>query len=157
MPRAKKKETASSESKIKEVPKKKTAVKKTAKKSVAKKESVKENVKEIANENNTVKPAPKESVKTNAKLNSYLVIDYPVENDVVRSSGYYAIRIGASHDGYVELSFNGGEWIPCRYSDGYWWFDWVYFAAGDYTISARMIGPDAKTVIETEPRKCKVC
>jgi hypothetical protein len=146
MARPKKKDAAACESKVKEVAKKKTPVKRNAKKAVVKKET--------APENNKIKIFPEERI--NRESGAYLIIDYPVENDVVHSSGHYAIRIGASQNGYVELSFNGGEWIPCRYNDGYWWFDWVYFSAGDYVISARMVGPEGSSVIETAPRKCKV-
>jgi hypothetical protein len=38
----------------------------------------------------------------------------------------YVLRIGASLDGYVEISFNDAEWEPCRFASGYWWFDWKY-------------------------------
>ena len=138
MPRtAKKKEVAAAEK----------PVKKTVKKASVKKETA------------AVAKAPKAAkrIKTSANPNSYLVIDYPVENDILQASGHYVIRIGASPDGYVEVSFNGGEWVPARFSDGYWWFDWVYFSQGDYTLSARMIGQDGKPVIKTSPRKYTVC
>jgi len=122
-------------------------VKKTVKKAVVKKEKT------------AVKKAPAtvKKAKISANPNTYLVIDYPVENDILQASGHYVIRIGASPDGYVEVSFNGGEWVPARFSDGYWWFDWVYFSAGDYTLSARMIGQDGKAVAETSPRQYTVC
>ena len=98
--------------------------------------------------------APKE-IKVKKKSDAYLMIDHPVESENV-VKGHYAIRLGASKDGAVELSFNNGEWNPCRWADGYWWFDWVYFTPGDYKISARMIGSDGDILVETEPRICKV-
>jgi len=122
-------------------------VKKTVKKAVVKKE--KPEVKKA--------PAAVKKAKISANPNAYLVIDYPVEHDMLQANSHYVIRMGASQDGYVEVSFNGGEWVPARFSDGYWWFDWVYFSPGDYTLSARMIGQDGKPVIETSPRKYTVC
>lgn len=150
---SKKKEvlTNSEEVKIKAekpaVKKKTTAKKTTAKKSAA----VKKTPAKTA-----VKKEVKTEAKTNKNTNAYLLIDYPVEGDQI-SCGHYAIRVGASPDGYVELSFNNGEWHPCRYDDGFWWFDWVYFTPGNYTLAARMVDANGNVVIETAKRKCKVC
>ncbi|MCL2335269.1 MAG: hypothetical protein FWC57_04320 [Endomicrobia bacterium] len=104
----------------------------------------------------SVKPAKSAVSKKNENQNAYLVIDYPVETEHIYGN-HYAIRIGASPDGYVELSFNDGEWIPCRYADGYWWFDWVYFTPGNYKLASRMIGSNGEVVKSTGTRKCKVC
>jgi hypothetical protein len=123
---------------------------KAAKKKVVVKKSV------AANKTAAVKPAKAETSKTNANPNAYLVVDYPVEAEQIYGN-HYAIRIGASPDGYVELSFNDGEWNPCRYADGYWWFDWVYFNPGNYKLVSRMIGNNGEIVKETGARKCKVC
>ncbi|MDR2192124.1 MAG: hypothetical protein LBO62_04535 [Endomicrobium sp.] len=142
---SKKKEVAAVEKPVKK-PVKKVAVKKE--KTAKSKEKV-----EVVKTAKTIKGEQTPS----EKLNAYLIIDYPIENDILQANGHYAIRIGASHDGYVEVSFNGGEWVPARFSDGYWWFDWVYFSAGDYTLAARMIGQDGKTVAETPSRKYTVC
>ncbi|MDR0485356.1 MAG: hypothetical protein LBH29_01365, partial [Elusimicrobiota bacterium] len=84
--------------------------------------------------------------KTENKRTAYLCIDYPVESEQISASHHYALRIGASNDGYVEISFNGGEWNPCRYSAGYWWFDMLYFKAGDYSLRARMADAEGKTI-----------
>jgi hypothetical protein len=126
-------------------------VKKAVKKACVKKEKQAE-VKEVKKVPKAVK-----EVKVQPAPNAYLVIDYPIESDILKADRHYAIKIGASQDGYVEISFNGGEWVPARFSDGYWWFDWMYFSAGDYTLAARMIGQDGKAVAETSLRKYKVC
>ncbi|MCA6070399.1 MAG: hypothetical protein LE180_04740 [Endomicrobium sp.] len=39
---------------------------------------------------------------------SYIVIDYPSEYEKINSC-YYAVRIEASSDGYVEVSLNNDE------------------------------------------------
>ncbi|MDR1243783.1 MAG: hypothetical protein LBJ79_01135 [Endomicrobium sp.] len=87
--------------------------------------------------------------------NIYIVIDYPVESEAI-SSCHYAVRVGASGDGYVELSFNNGEWVPCRFSSGYWWFDWTCFAPGEHLISARLVNSAGNVILQTQNRKCKV-
>jgi hypothetical protein len=131
-------------------------VKKTVKKTAVKKEKTAKAKVEVKKTKDAAVKAVKEE-QTPINHNAYLFIDYPVENDILQANGHYAIRIGASHDGYVELSFNGGEWVPARFSDGYWWFDWAYFSAGDYTLAARIVGPDGTPVIETSVRKYTVC
>lgn len=87
---------------------------------------------------------------------AYLVIDYPVENEIIKGL-HYAIRIGATPLGYVELSFNEGEWQPCRHGAGFWWFDWGYFTPGKYKIQARLVDANGEVVLKTLPRKCNVC
>ena len=87
---------------------------------------------------------------------TYLTIDFPVESEIVKGH-HYAIRVGASQEGYVELSFNEGEWHPCRFAAGYWWFDWVYFTPGKYTLRARLVDHNGKVIVKTEDRKYKVC
>lgn len=87
------------------------------------------------------KAAPKAKavvVKAAVDPKSYLVIDHPAQGEII-SGLHYAIRIGASDNGSVEISFDGGEWQPCRASAGYWWFDWGYFTAGSHKIAARLV------------------
>jgi len=144
---SKKKEAAAAEA----CPVEETKVKKSVakKKTTSKKATAKKSTTEVKKE-----VAPK--TVSNANPNAYLVIDYPVEAEQINSN-HYAIRLGASPDGYVELSFNDGEWNPCRYADGYWWFDWVYFNPGNYKLAARMVGNNGETVAKTGTRKCKAC
>ncbi|MCL2145506.1 MAG: hypothetical protein FWH43_08470 [Endomicrobia bacterium] len=132
---------------VKEV-KKKTVVKKTsARKKAAAPASKAAAVKKV-------KTASKKAV--NNYPNAYLMIDHPVEKETICGS-HYAVRIGASNDGYVEISFDGGEWQPCRFGGGYWWFDWTYFNIGDHTIAVRLMDPNGSSIIETTPRKCAIC
>jgi hypothetical protein len=86
----------------------------------------------------------------------YVVIDYPNEEEII-SGIHYALRIGASRNGYVEISFNDGEWLPCRFSGGYWWFDWLDIIPGHYSVSARLISHSGDVIAESSKRKCKVC
>ncbi|MDR2426662.1 MAG: hypothetical protein LBD46_05735 [Endomicrobium sp.] len=117
--------------------------KKTTKTSDAKKMKSVEETKEIKTE-------------VNNYPNAYIVIDHPIDMETIYGN-HYAIRVGASTDGYVEISFNNGEWQPCRYDAGYWWFDWTYFAKDDYFIVVRLMDPGGNLIMETAPRKCRIC
>ena len=99
--------------------------------------------------------ASKKELDAKNNPNSYVIVDYPVENETIASDNY-VLRIGASTDGYVEVSFNSGEWLPCRFASGYWWFDWNYFKSGNVTIAARIVGSDGKVVKLSDIRRCKV-
>lgn len=102
------------------------------------------------------KKVEKENVVNN---NSYVVIDYPVENDIISSGSVYVLKIGASNDfnAYVEVSFNDGEWNLCRFASGYWWYDWSFFQAGKYTVKARIVSAgDGKVIKMSDTRKFKV-
>ena len=129
-----------------------SALKTVAKKKVATKQTV--SVAKTASAKKTSCGGKKELEAKN-NPNSYVVVDYPVENETIASDNY-VLRIGASTDGYVEVSFNSGEWLPCRFASGYWWFDWNYFKSGNVTIAARIVGSDGKVVKLSDIRKCKV-
>ena len=129
-----------------------SAVKTVAKKKVSTKKKV------TATKSTPVKKAScasKKELEAKNNPNSYVIVDYPVENETIASDNY-VLRIGASADGYVEVSFNSGEWLPCRFASGYWWFDWNYFKSGNVTIAARIVGSDGKVVKLSDIRKCKV-
>ena len=89
------------------------------------------------------------ATKQEVNNNSYVLIDYPVENDIINGSAY-VLRIGTSNDfnAYVEVSFNDGEWNLCRFASGYWWYDWVYFQPGHFTVRARIVSASDGRVIK---------
>jgi hypothetical protein len=103
------------------------------------------------------KPASKSKTTTKAKetADCIVAIDYPTKGEVV-SGLHYAIRIGSTKDGQVEISFNNAEWIPCRYAEGYWWYDWGYFTPGAYKLVARTVDSQGKVIGKSEPTPCKV-
>lgn len=122
---------------------KKKSTAKTAKKTVA--------VKKVAE----VKKQVCEQIQQETNNNSYVIIDHPVENETIYGDNY-VLRIGASFDGYVEVSFNDGEWQPCRFASGYWWYDWMYYKSGNVKIVARLVCNDGKILKISDIRKCKV-
>ncbi len=88
-------------------------------------------------------------------VESYIIIDYPVSGEIV-SGLHYAIRIGASCEGSVQIQFNGGEWLSCRPTAGYWWYDWGYFTPGDYKIAARLVNDDGKQLKKSAVTRVEV-
>lgn len=86
---------------------------------------------------------------------TYIIIDYPTENETI-AGVHYAIRIGASGNGTVELSINNGPWEPARYADGYWWYDWGYFVPGATKIAARLVDDKGKVIKNATTRKCVI-
>lgn len=86
---------------------------------------------------------------------TYIIIDYPTENETI-AGVHYAIRIGASSNGTVELSINNGPWEPARYADGYWWYDWGYFVPGTARIAARLVDEKGKVIKNATTRKCVI-
>jgi hypothetical protein len=77
-------------------------------------------------------------------LKNYVVIDHPRNGEVIRSD-YYAFRLGTSPSNRVEVCVNGKDWMPCRNSVGYWWFDWFNYTPGTYKLKARAIKGNSKT------------
>jgi len=63
-------------------------------------------------------------------------IDFPQEGETVKE-GLYAIRISAPDNVEVEVCIDNGDWQPCRFSAGYWWFDWNPVNTGRCKVAAR--------------------
>ncbi|MDR0823389.1 MAG: hypothetical protein LBN20_06400 [Endomicrobium sp.] len=96
-------------------------------------------------------------IKKAVKEGAYLTIDYPAKNEAINGAYHYAVRIGASNDGSVEISFDKNEWNPCRFSGGFWWFDIMSFKKGSCNIYARMLDAQGNIMVKTAARKCKIC
>lgn len=97
----------------------------------------------------------KKAKETQPEIEHYVVVDHPQNNEIV-SGLHYAIRIGASNTGSVELSINNRDWQPCRNTAGFWWFDWGYFTPGSHKITARLQDGQGKTLKKSAVVKCKV-
>lgn len=95
----------------------------------------------------------KKTRKQNEQKNeNYVVIDYPKHLETI-TSPHYTIRIGASPTSKVEVSIDGGPWMPARESVGYWWYDWCNITPGTHEIIARIqVGNDYLT---SKRRRCK--
>lgn len=100
-----------------------------------------------ANAQRATPPVKKERA---AGPKAYIVVDHPVEGEIVRSLSY-TFRIGASAGGRVEVSFDDKEWLGCREDSGYWWFDWSNYGSGPRTFRARFIA-QGRPPLKSKPR-----
>lgn len=84
-----------------------------------------------------------------------VAIDHPHEGERI-SSPHYTVRIRAPLNAEkVEVCVDGSPWQLCRYSAGYWWYDWIGFTTGDHEVVARILPFDSRNyVIKT--RRCRV-
>lgn len=85
-------------------------------------------------------------------------IEFPRRGEVITSSEY-SFRIAApTQSQSVEASIDGGGFMPCRLSEGRWWFDWSGYASGYHTIRVRIelhdgyvfTLPDRELEVETD-------
>jgi hypothetical protein len=66
-----------------------------------------------------------------------VAVDYPRNGERVVSREY-AVRISTEAQGKVEVSIDGGGWLPCRQAAGFWWHDWLGYSAGPHSAVARI-------------------
>ena len=67
-------------------------------------------------------------------------IRYPQQNETI-ASPLYAMCVAASGSALaLEISIDGGPWLPCRKEIGNWWYDWSDYADGEHRIVARTRG-----------------
>ena len=85
-------------------------------------------------------------------VSPYIWIDHPTQNEKLQASTY-VIRLGVGGADAVEISFDKGNWLPCRYASGYWWYDWNNISTGKHTLVARMHTSDGRWY-KTPPRNC---
>ena len=52
-----------------------------------------------------------------------MTIDFPLPGEVI-AAPHYSMRLTAGRDADVRVSIDGGAWRSCRWSGGYWWYDW---------------------------------
>ena len=79
----------------------------------------------------------KNNYKNNNVTCKNICIDYPQNNETVYC-GHYCFRLGSRKPcSAMQVSINGGEWQNCRYTNGYWWFDWWNFNTGNFYLEAR--------------------
>ena len=66
-------------------------------------------------------------------------IDYPQEEETV-TSPHYTFRVKAPLNAEkVEVCIDGAPWQLCRYSCGYWWYDWADYGTGEHEVVARIL------------------
>lgn len=71
-------------------------------------------------------------------------IDYPQEEELVVSP-HYTFRIKAPMNAEkVEVCVDGAPWRLCRYSSGFWWYDWTDYGSGEHELVARILPFDSR-------------
>lgn len=81
-----------------------------------------------------------------------VVLDHPQQGEKI-TSPQYTFRVGALGDiERVEVSINQGPWQVCRYSVGYWWYDWTGYGNGRYQAAVRAQTRDGR-LLTTDPAK----
>ena len=98
--------------------------------------------------------SPRRKAKPN-KQKRYVLVDYPMEGEVITGQ-IYSFRISASPTERVEISIDDQEWLPCRHSVGYWWYDWSGFSAGPHSLLARISSSAGKRNLASKPRQFTV-
>lgn len=83
----------------------------------------------------------------------YIWIDHPQERERLLGP-VYVIRLGVGGAQNVEISIDKGPWVPCRFTSGYWWYDWTAIAPGKHVLVARMKAFDGR-YFRTPPRNCE--
>ncbi|MBI4375322.1 MAG: hypothetical protein HY549_02615 [Elusimicrobia bacterium] len=88
-------------------------------------------------------------------------IDYPREYERI-TSHHYTFRVKAPLNAEkVEVCVDGSPWQLCRYSAGYWWFDWSNYTSGEHEIVARILPFDSQNYVirsrrfEVDLENCK--
>ena len=97
--------------------------------------------------------ARKRAVKP-AQQRRYVQVDYPMEGEVIGHRAY-TFRVSASPAERVEICIDDQEWLPCRPSVGYWWYDWRHFGTGPHSLRARILS-GGKRDLKSKPRQFAV-
>ena len=101
----------------------------------------------------TTLKSPRRKV-TPAKQKRYVQVDYPMEGEMI-ASHFYSFRISASPTERVEISIDDEEWLPCRQSVGYWWYDWSHLTVGLHSLQARILSAGTRE-LKSKPRQFTV-
>ncbi len=77
-----------------------------------------------------------------------IFIDHPKNGEEITYKAHYAIRIGTPNQAKVEVSIDSGEYQQCRFSSGYWWYDWCNIPPGKHKIVARLVDPQKNRTLK---------
>lgn len=101
------------------------------------------------------KTTPHETGKTTKASKVCVVLDHPQQGENI-TAPQYTFRVGTpGNTDRVEISIDQGSWHPCRYSVGYWWYDWSGYKEGRYQAEARAWTKDGQ-VSTSGPRNFQV-
>ena len=128
-----------------------TTVKNTKTTKIAKMTKITKTAKKTRATKKTVKPVNK---STFTNKNEYVVMDHPRNLENI-TSWHYAVRMGTGVNcEKVDVSIDDKPWQACRYSNGYWWYDWTNYTPGSHQLIARMTKTNGQYLI-TKKRRCR--
>jgi hypothetical protein len=74
-------------------------------------------------------------------------VNYPQANETIEP-GHYSFKVTAAEDAKeVRLSIDDGAWQPCRYDNGFWWYDCQNEAPGTHVAVTRVIQADGSLIL----------
>ncbi|MCK5533598.1 hypothetical protein KAI68_00675 [bacterium] len=83
----------------------------------------------------------------------YVIIDFPLDNEVICNNDY-TVKVGASVGDIVEVCIDGGGWMSCRAAEGFWWYDWNDYIEGFHKVEARL-RKNNRTLKNSISKNCK--
>lgn len=83
----------------------------------------------------------------------YVVIEYPKEKEIIVHPSY-TIKIGTNKNNNVEISIDSGDWQPCRFAEGFWWYDWSNYSDGKHRIVARIFDDTGNMLKKSKIKQC---
>lgn len=82
-----------------------------------------------------------------------IAIDFPKQHERIASKSYTFRLSAALEEGEsVQVSVDDGPFAPCRYAEGYWWFDWDGYRSHHHRLIAKIVSEDGDLVSETARR-----
>ena len=80
-------------------------------------------------------------------------IDYPKQHERIASDRYtfrVSAELGANER--VLVSVDDAAFRPCRFAEGFWWFDWDGYRSHHHRLVAKIVTPDGDVVSEISRR-----
>lgn len=82
-----------------------------------------------------------------------IAIDYPKSHERITSPSYtFRLSAALGEGESVEVSVDDGPFRPCRFAEGYWWFDWTGYRSHHHRLVARILSADGDVVSEASRR-----
>jgi hypothetical protein len=82
-----------------------------------------------------------------------IAIDYPKQHERIVSENYtFRFTASVAEEERVVVSVDDGPFSPCRFSDGYWWYDWAGYRSHHHRLIAKIVSLNGDVVSEAVRR-----